>query len=612
MLFYLKILLFRPLCLSILLSAPIDFLYAQYFVKVTDPNNPIVTEPLSGSYIGTSWVDVDNDERIDLFICRKDIFKNLGGGNFVKLTGSFAVQGTVIGNSWADYDNDGDIDLFVVSTTQSTPSSHLYRNEGNGVFTKITAGTIGDSANNTGWGCSWGDYNNDAYPDLIIAAAFGFGGVTHTNRLFFNNGDGTFTRIDTTSVTDTTAPFTIPVWSDYDQDCDIDLFIGSGPATGIPARDYLFRNFLSETNIPYFQRIDTGIIGTDLVDGQNWNWIDYDNDGDLDAFLTNYSSGIPNRLYRCQGIRYYVRMTEAQVGTIVSDAGRHLANLWGDFDNDGDLDCFITRDLTQTSRYYKNNGNGTFTRIDTLAVVTGAGPGFGAAAGDYDNDGDLDLFVAGTSTSKGLYRNETQNSNKWVNIRCEGSGPNNNFSNKSALGTIVRAKATINGNPTWQIREVNAQNSFNSMNMLNVHFGLGDASVIDSLMLKWPRGLIQVFTNVVVNKFYKAIEGQGLNEIVIGITKLETEIPNRYKLHQNYPNPFNQTTKIKFDLPKSSNIKISVYDATGKELTNVINQNLPAGSYETVFDTGKYSSGIYFYSIQADSYFKSRKMILVK
>lgn len=585
---------------------------SQVFTKVTDPNNPIVTEPLTGNYIGASWVDVNNDDRLDLFICRKDIFKNLGGGNFTIITNSVPQQGTVLGNSWADYNNDGYIDVFVSSTTQANPSSHLYMNNGDGTFTKITAGDIGDSVNNTGWGCSWGDFNNDGWPDLIIAAAYGFGGVTHTNRFFLNNGNGTFTLIDTTAVTGTTAPFTIPVWSDYDMDGDIDLFIGSGPANNNPARDYLFRNFLTEFNTPYLQRIDTGIIGTDLVDGQNWNWIDYDNDGDLDAFLTNYSQNVNNNLYRCDGLRYYVKTTQAEVGTIVSDPGRYLSNLWGDFDNDGDLDCFVTRDGSQSSYYYNNNGNGTFTRIDTLAIVTGTGPGYGATAGDYDNDGDLDLFVAGNTNSKGLYRNDTQNGNKWVNIRCVGGGPAEGLSNLSALGTIVRAKATINNNPTWQIREINAQNSFNSMDALNVHFGFGDAAVIDSLVIRWPRGLVQVYTNVAVDKFYKAIEGQGLTEIIIGIRKTGTGVPQTFNLYQNYPNPFNPVTTINYDIPVTDFVRLAVYDILGKEVSVLVNEKQSAGKYKINWDASNYPSGVYFYTLRAGGFTQSKKMILIK
>jgi hypothetical protein len=588
-------------------------IYTQFFIKVTDPTNPIVSEPLAGNYIGASWVDVDNDERLDLYIARKDIFKNLGNGNFIKLVNSIPLQGFVIGNSWADYDNDSDIDLFVISSMQATPTTHLYRNEGNGTFTRILTGQIADSVSNTGWGCVWGDINNDSYADLFLAAAFGFGGVNHPNRLFYNNGNGTFTRIDTTNTTDSNDAFTIPMFSDYDQDGDIDLFIGTGPANNIGSRDYLFRNLLKELNTPYyFSRIDTGIIGTDIVDGQNWNWIDYDNDGDFDGFLTNYSQNILNRLYRCESPHYYVRMTQAQVGTIVTDPGLYLANTWGDFDNDGDLDCFLTRDGGQTSRFYNNNGNGTFSRIDTLAITTGSGPAYGATIGDYDNDGKLDLFVAGTTATKGLYRNATQNINKWVNIKCIGSGPNNNFSNKSALGTIIKAKATINNNPLWQIREINAQNSFNSMNMLNVHFGLGNAAVIDSLIITWPKGLVQVFTNVEVNKFYKAIEGQGLTEIIIGIHQISTEIPARFELLQNYPNPFNPSTRIRFNIHKNSLVKLGIFNIQGREVYTAVNQTLNAGEYEVDWNAANLSSGIYFYRIDAGNYSMTRKMILVK
>lgn len=586
--------------------------FSQFFVKVTDPGNPIVMESLAGNYIGAAWVDIDNDERLDLFIARKDIFRNLGNGSFVKLANSIPLQGPVIGNSWADYDNDSDIDVFVISTIQPNPTSHLFRNDGNGSFTRVLSGPIGDSVNNSGWGCVWGDINNDSYADLFLAAASGFSGVNHANRLFYNNGNGSFTRIDTTDVTDSIDAFTVPMFSDFDQDGDIDLFIGTGPANNIGGRDYLYKNLQKEQNTSYyFNRIDTGIIGIDIVDGQNWNWIDVDNDGDLDGFLTNYSVNINNRLYRCDGPGYYIRMTSAEAGTIVTDAGLWLGNSWGDFDNDGDLDCFITNDAGQC-RYYSNNGSGFFTRIDTLALIT-IGPTYGATIGDYDSDGDLDMFIAGNNSTKGLYRNETNNNNKWVNIRCIGSGPANNFSNRSALGTIIKIKSLINGNPVWQIREINAQNSFNSMNMLNVHFGLGNTGVIDSLVIKWPRGLVQVYTNVPINKFYKAIEGQGLSEVIIGVNQLSSTVPSSFSLGQNYPNPFNPVTKIRFSVPSGRHItKLLIYDALGRQVTELFNSELSAGEYETEWNSAHFSSGVYFYKLSSGSFSETKKLILLK
>lgn len=589
----------------------ITAIYSQYFVKVTDASNPIVTESVSGNYIGASWVDIDNDELPDLYISRKDIFKNTGNGNFIKLTSSFPFIGNVLGNSWADYDNDGYIDLFTVSTNQSASYSHLYKNNGNGTFTKILAGDIADSNANTGWGCVWGDINNDTYPDLVIAVASGFGGVSHVNRFFYNNGNGTFTRIDSTDMTDSIDAFTVPVFSDYDQDGDIDLFIGTGPANGVGGRDYLFRNYLKEQNTSYYMnRIDTGIIATDIVDGQNWNWIDIDNDGDLDACLTNYSGNILNRLYRCDGNRYYVKLNSSQAGTIVSDIGNWLGNTWGDFDNDGDIDCFITNDAG-FSRYYSNNGSGFFTRIDTLAVNIN-GQTYGAVSADYNGDGRLDLFVAGTNGTKGLYKNLNNSTNGWINLHCIGAGPQAGMTNKSALGTIVKIKAVINGVPKWQIREINAQNGFNSMNSLNVHFGTGNAAMIDSMIVKWGGGLTQVFTNVALNKFYKLNEGQSLNEIVNGINQINSEVPGKFSLLQNYPNPFNPSTKIRFSVPKEGPVNISLFDVTGKKLTEIVNKNLSAGNYETDFYAGNYSSGLYFYTMTSGEFRETRKMIFIK
>ena len=131
----------------------------------------------------------------------------------------------------------------------------------------------------------------------------------------------------------------------------------------------------------------------------------------------------------------------------MSDAGNWLANTWGDCDNDGDIDCCITNDAG-LNRYYNNNGAGFFTRIDTLAPIV-AGSTYGATIGDYDNDGDLDLYTAGTASTKGLYRHETNNHNKWVNIRCGGGDPVSGMTNKSAHGRIVKVKAVMNGVPKW-------------------------------------------------------------------------------------------------------------------------------------------------------------------
>jgi len=593
---------------KILFAVLISFLFSsitfsQNFVKITDTLNPVVTDVFSGTYFGSSWVDADNDGKLDLYVNRKAIYKNLGGGNFTQTGTGLQNQSGNLSNTWADYNNDGFIDCWVTSTGAS--NSFLYKNNGDGSFTKITSGVIGDSAYNTGWGCAWGDYDNDGYTDLIIAAANNFGVVNHPNRLYHNSGDGSFTRVDMPGLTDTLAPFTVPTWNDYDQDGDMDLFIGTGPG-GSAAVDCLYKNLLKETGTATLTRLNLPPLSTDLVDGQVWNLIDYDNDGDLDAFLTNYASSLPNNLYKNNN-GTYVRMTEAQVGSIVSDLGLFLANLWGDFNNDGYIDCIVTRQGGPAS-LYNNNGNGTFTRIDSSSIASSFG-NFGATAGDYDNNGTLDLYLTGSTDSKGLYRNDLSNGNKWINIKCTGGGPQSNLSNKSAVGTKVKAKATINGVPVWQYREVSSQNSFNSMNMLNVHMGFGNASVIDSLIIIWPRGLKETFTNVSLNNFYNATEGQG---IVSDISNGSILLPEGFRLYQNYPNPFNPSTLIGYQISGNNFVSLKIFDIAGKEISTIVNKDQPAGNYEVTFDGGGLSSGIYFYKLSAGDFSETKKMSLVK
>ncbi len=488
--------------LLLFLSLVISQLHSQTnFTKVTDVANPIVTDPgsQSGSYTGASWIDMNDDGKLDLFINQGPLYRNEGGGIFTKLTSAITNQGAAFANSWSDFDNDGDIDCFISGGNPN--GSILYRNDGNEIFTAVTSGDIGSSSANKGWGCAWADYDNDGYTDVVIAAAFGFAGISTPNRLFHNNHDGTFTRIDTGVVVSVTAPYTVPSWSDFDGDGDMDLFIGAGPANGTILPDYLFRNMLKETGTAFFKKITTGVIATDSRDGQIFNWIDYDNDGDLDVYITNYGGGalpgIKNDLYRNDG-GSFVKVT---VGDIVNHVDHSLSSVWEDFDNDGDMDCFVTNDGTSPNRYYENTGGGSFTTIVSGALVTSPGPHYGASAGDYDGDGDLDLFVSGAGGAKGLFRNDLASGNSWLGIRCIGT-----ISNKSAIGTKIWTFATIQGIPTWQLREISAQNSFNSQNSLIAHFGFADAASIDSLKIEWPSGVIERFSNVQPNQYLTVAE----------------------------------------------------------------------------------------------------------
>ncbi|NNE42625.1 MAG: hypothetical protein HKN12_00315 [Gemmatimonadetes bacterium] len=587
---------------------------AQNFVAQTDSANSIVAESVSGNYTGAAWVDVDDDGLLDLFMARKGgIHHNQGNGQFTKVANIIQGQGTgVLGTTWSDYDNDGDIDCYVIGGPAFLDKgAMLYRNEGNFTFTRITTGDIGDTATNNGWGGSFGDIDNDGYTDIVIAAANGFNGVFHENRLLYNNGDGTFTNVDSSEVVAMLDAHTIPTFSDYDLDGDIDLFIGSGQISSLDP-DNLFENQLIDTGTWEFTRITTAPIATDSLDGQVWNWIDYYNDGDLDAFQTNYNASLANKLYRNDS-GTYVAMTQTDVGTIVSDSNAGLANLWGDFDNDGDLDCFVTNDGGATNDYFVNNGDGTFTQDLATPAVQNAGPHYGATAADYDNDGDLDLYVHGNNTTKTLYRNDLAAGNGFVNVKLVGAGAPGG-TNVSALGARVRVKATINGTPVWQMREVSAQNSFNSMNMLNVHVGLGNATVIDSLEISWPAGGVQVFTNVPLNRFYRFVEGEDPTGVELGAAS-----SSGLRLLPNRPNPFDHATQVTFDVARAGDVKLGVYDVGGRLVKSLWNGRAVPGRHAADWDgrdaSGRsVAAGVYLVRLESsgETDFQTRKMILLR
>lgn len=599
---------------------------AQNFTQVTEGN--IVSTRMNS--VSASWVDADNDGDLDLFVSNasistgnylyRNLLKETGNANFNRwIAGDLATPGPgSFGHSWADYDNDGDLDCYVAGRA----ASRLYRNESDGNFTQVTIGDIG-TLDNRGFACAWGDYNNDSYVDLVIALPAGFNGLPFkSNHLFLNNGDGSFTKIDSgaTPITSGQAPYTVPSWSDYDLDGDLDLFIGSGPVNGTTGPDFLYRNLLVENGTEPFERITSGIIAATLRDGQVFNWIDYDNDRDLDVYITNYwggmPNGLPNELYRNDDGNF----TRITSGDLVTDESFSLASVWQDFDNDGDLDVYVATEVGQNNNYYSNNGDGTFTKVTNSVVTnTNLAATWGATAGDYDNDGDMDIFAPTLGPEKNsvfrknlLFRNDLANGNSWINITCVGM-----LSNKAAIGAKVHARAIINGNSVWQMREISTQNSFNGHNSLRVHFGLGNAAKIEELVFQWPSGVVDVMTDVDVNQFITVTETASLAKAPGSSDSEISALPNKFALHQNYPNPFNPTTTIRYALPADARIVLTVYNAAGQQVKTLVNALQSAGEktiqWDGIDDRGeKVSSGIYLYKLKAGNFIQTRKMILMK
>lgn len=621
------------------LGSPSSYLNAQTFTQLS------IDDPTYS--VGLSFVDFDKDGDLDISYNwvngavttgRTKLFRNDGNDIFTEITTGDLVTAVSNGSgqTWADYDNDGKIDVYITNNYWADISNEigcaLYRNEGAGNFTRITDGDISSENQIHGWGAAWGDYNNDGFVDLYVltpTANVYPDSDTLSNFLFDNSGDGTFSNNTTSPLTNNGIDaYTNPTWSDYDQDGDLDVVATAGPVTTLDP-DYFFKNQLAESGTAIFIRESQSNYATESRDGQVSSWTDYDNDGDLDLYVSNFSwqSGKANDFFQNNGDGTFTKIT---AGNIVTDANLSAGHIWGDLDNDGDLDLYVSNSTSPQNfggnDYYQNNGypNYTFTKINTGDFVASNKGSNSAVTGDYDNDGDLDLFVSfnsliGQPASDALYRNDLENGNHWINLTCIGAKTSDLASagsNKSGIGTKVRIKATLFGNTYWQMRVIGSQRTNVGQNSLRVHFGLGDATQIDSLVLEWPSGIVDIYENVNPDHFYQALEGQGIFQgTITDIDDPGQDLAKKFELFQNYPNPSNQTTTIAFSLVDSTAVTLKIFDIKGQEVKTLLNNNTQnAGRHEILWD-GRNNAGTiaiagqYFYQLSMDGIQITRQLI---
>jgi len=541
------------------------------WIKDSNPLNDAATYTTIYNYVGVSFAELNGDNYPDLIVSPKSIFLNNGDGTFTESTPlPFTLMNGVAGNSAADLDNDGDNDIIVACVP-----SKVFFNDGSGDFADMSD-AVPDFDTYGAWGVAIGDLNEDRGPDFAFAHAAGYHAPAASEpcRVYMQQLPGFEPlSISAPPITDELNSYTNPYWSDYDLDGDMDLFMASGPVMGVPDYDFCYKNMKRETGEDSLQLMTTELFAAQTQDGQCYNFIDYDNDADLDLCLTNYFSA-PTRMYQNNdGIYSVVTMPFSTTTT-------SIANCWGDYDNDGDLDVIITND-NQKTRYYRNNGDASFSYLATgFSTPTATN---GVANADFDNDGDLDLFTNGlgnngNTSSVGLFINDTVAGNRsFVNLHLIGE-----TSNRSALGAIIRIKATINGIPTWQMREINAQNTFQGQNDLRVHFGLGDAIDLDSLIILWPSGAEEIYVNYAANNFYEITEG-------IGISELPTFNAIQQHNLKIYPNPSTGIVYISLsEIPLGPSVQFQVVDIQGRVLlfgnvntvTHLINlEVVPKGVY---------------------------------
>lgn len=334
----------------------------------------------------TAWGDYDNDGDLDLLLAGYSqagnsaiIFQN-EDGNFSDINAGLlgCYGGTA---AWGDFDNDGDLDILLTGYSNSGRISKIYRNE-SGAFNDLNAGLPGVSDNSCG---IWGDYDNDGDLDIFLCGNTGYDRISK----LFRNDNSTFVEINAQlpGVTGSSA-----AWGDYDNDNDLDLLI-TGSTSSNERIAKIFRN-------------DNGLFTDILAPLQgvyfgSAAWGDYDNDGDLDILLGGYSSsaGDITKVYKnSNGV-----FSDISAGLPGFDSG---SLLWGDYDNDGDLDILISGyGMTDYFSEIYSNDNGVFTDINAGLPATQMGL---SSWGDYDNDRDLDLILTGytyTGPISKIYKN---------------------------------------------------------------------------------------------------------------------------------------------------------------------------------------------------------------
>src|SRR5256714_1238480 len=500
---------------------------------------------------GVAIFDYDNDGWPDVFIVNgtklegfpagkgptNHLYHNNHDGMFTDVTEKAGLahigwgQGAWVG----DYDNDGWEDLYVTYYGKNV----LYHNNGNGTFTDVTDSSGGGGSGKAwGTGCAFVDYDRDGRLDLMVANYVDFDLSTAPapgerpsclwkgvpvmcgpqglpgakNVLYHNRGDGTFENVTTKAHIDqTTGHYAFSVSTfDFDDDGWPDIFVACDSTPSVlyhNNRDGTFTDVAITAGAAFNEdgRAQAGM-GSTVAD--------YNGDGRLDIFKTNFSDDTAT-LYRNNGDGTFDDVTDpAGLGLYTKYLG------WGtmflDVDNDGWPDLLLVNghvypevdknnlgsNYEEPRILYHNNGKGAFTDISSSAgpAITAVASSRGLATGDLWNDGRISAIITNLNALPSLLINQVHNANHWIAIRTIGTK-----SNRDGIG----AKISVKANNRTLVDEVRSGSSYISNNDMRVHFGLGAASKIDWVEVRWPNGMLERFENLPIDSINTLKEGSG-------------------------------------------------------------------------------------------------------
>ncbi len=446
------------------------------------------------------WLDYNNDGRPDLFVVRfgqSVLYENAGRGRFRDVTAAAGLgrRANAITAVAFDYDRDGWLDLFVgcyfqpvdifrPETPRFFPENFetaangggliAYRNTGAGRFVDVTA-AIGLAQSGWTLDLGHGDADNDGWDDLYVAADFG------TDRYFVNNGNGTFSDRTESAIGIDTKKGMNAEWADYDNDGLLDIYVTNITGDYMREGNFLWHNDGRHTFSDVSRETGTHDTG--------WGWggkfFDYDNDGWLDLYVMN-------------------GWVSAGPDSYVPDIFEMILRPQIDFADARNWPPMGNKSLSgyEKKRLFHNERGKGFADHAARHGLDSTRDGRGIAIADFDSDGRPDVFAAYANAAPELHRNVSPVSDQahWVDLVLETT------TGRAAIGAQVRVTA---GGVT-RLRFVDGGNGFAGQSSTRVHVGLGGAARIDRIDVRWPSGRRDVFSEVAVDRAWRAVEGRRL------------------------------------------------------------------------------------------------------